>query len=187
MPKKTKSDKLDPHEGRPSGLTFGDFITIKPKQNQKKTNVNDKLNVAEQQAGASSSAFSVDKEHFTDAAIVDTDKNNERQDGSVLLQYPEIEVTNNKFYFICRTKKGGLPVKVESRSSGKKVTLIENVEGDGKELLHELKIKFGTGGILKSDSIELQGDNIVKVTKYLNERKHLLRPYGTKITDHTVC
>ena len=83
-------------------------------------------------------------------------------------------------FFIRRTKKGGVPVKVESRASGKKVTLIENVEGDAKKLLQELKNKFGTGGLLKEGVIELQGDCLVKVTKYLNLNKQLLKPYGTK-------
>ena len=84
-------------------------------------------------------------------------------------------------YFVCRTKKGGIPVKVENRSSGKKVTLVEHVKGDGKLLVSDMKNKFGTGGLFKDETIELQGDCIVKVTKYLNQNKHLLRPYNTTL------
>ena len=83
--------------------------------------------------------------------------------------------------FVCRTKKGGLPVKVENRSSGKKVTIIEHVIGDSKIILQEMKNKFGTGGVNQGDFIELQGDCKTKVTKYLNDNKHLLKPYGTKL------
>jgi len=83
-------------------------------------------------------------------------------------------------YFVCRTKKGGVPVKVESRSSGKKVTLVEHVGGDGKGLAQMLKNRFGTGGLYKDGVVELQGDCLVKVSKYLNENKQLLKPFGTK-------
>jgi len=80
---------------------------------------------------------------------------------------------------VCRTKKGGLPVKVENRSSGKKVTLVEHVQGDGKALVQVLKGKFGTGGLFKDGVVELQGDCLSKVSKYFNENKQLLKPYGT--------
>ena len=90
-----------------------------------------------------------------------------------------IKETSQQDVFVCRTKKGGLPVKVENRSSGKKVTIIEHVVGNSKLILQEMKNKFGTGGVNLDDSIELQGDCKTKVTKYLNDNKHLLRPYGT--------
>lgn len=90
-----------------------------------------------------------------------------------------IKETSQPDVFVCRTKKGGLPVKVENRSSGKKVTIIEHVVGNSKLILQEMKNKFGTGGVNQDDSIELQGDCKTKVTKYLNDNKHLLRPYGT--------
>lgn len=90
-----------------------------------------------------------------------------------------IKKTPAQDVFICRTKKGGLPVKVENRSSGKKVTVIEHVVGNSKLILQEMKNKFGTGGINQGDFIELQGDCKTKVTKYLNDNKYLLKPYGT--------
>lgn len=98
---------------------------------------------------------------------------------SVLEQHMKEENVVEKICFVCRTKKGGIPVKVESRSSGKKVTIIENVFGDYKILLQEFKTIFGTGGLFRDGSIELQGDLKVKVSKYLNDNKHLLKPYGS--------
>lgn len=92
-----------------------------------------------------------------------------------------IKEISQRDVFVCRTKKGGLPVKVENRSSGKKVTIIEHIVGNSKLILQEMKNKFGTGGVNLGDSIELQGDCKTKVTKYLNDNKHLLRPYGTTI------
>jgi hypothetical protein len=38
-------------------------------------------------------------------------------------------------YGVRATKKGGAPVRVESRKSGKKVVLIDNAEGDLKARL----------------------------------------------------
>ena len=95
------------------------------------------------------------------------------------VEAPDNKESSQQGVFVCQTKKGGLPVKVENRSSGKKVTIIEHVVGNSKIILQEMKNKFGTGGVNMGDSIELQGDCKTKVTKYLNENKHLLRPYGT--------
>ena len=146
MPKKKKAVSSDPHEGRPSGLTLGDFLVTK--------SVVDENNVGA--VGCSSSI-----------TTIETAQDSKEQ--------------GSKIFFVCRTKKGGIPVKVESRSSGKKVTLVEHVLGNGKLLLQELKNKFGTGGLLRDDCIELQGDCKTKVSKYFNDNKHLLKPYGSKI------
>merc|ERR1719319_425749 len=61
-------------------------------------------------------------------------------------------------YTIGKTKKGGLPVRVESRNKGKKVTVVFNVTGDLKLLLSELKQAAGSGGVVREDTLEIQGD-----------------------------
>ena len=43
-------------------------------------------------------------------------------------------------YWIKASKKGGLPVGLETRKKGKKVTVISNVHGDGNALLAALKV-----------------------------------------------
>ena len=52
-------------------------------------------------------------------------------------------------YTISKTKKGSLPIRLESRNKGKKVTVIFNVTGDAKELLKELKHAAGCGGVIR--------------------------------------
>uniref|UniRef100_A0A7M5TQ24 SUI1 domain-containing protein n=1 Tax=Clytia hemisphaerica TaxID=252671 RepID=A0A7M5TQ24_9CNID len=152
MPKKKKNEEQkDPHEGRPNHLTFGDFLVLKKTAGKDKTD--------------------------TEAKISDETATNSNQ-GACALPADTIESTP---VYVCRTKKGGIPVKVENRSSGKKVTIIEHVLGNNKVILQELKTKLGTGGVNHGDFIELQGDCKTKVTKYLNDNKHLLKPYGTKL------
>ncbi len=54
--------------------------------------------------------------------------------------------------------------------SGKTVTLITGLKIDqiqAKEILKTLKTQCGTGGTLKDDSIELQGDKVDAVIKFL--------------------
>lgn len=152
MPKKKKVIPSDPHEGRPSGLTLGDFLVTKSVS-------------GEDNAAPRSHPTAITTQTNPDVVQHSQDKNK----------------VDSNIFFVCRTKKGGIPVKVESRSSGKKVTLVEHVLGDGKILLQELKNKFGTGGLLRDDCIELQGDCKTKVSKYFNDNKHLLKPYGSKI------
>ncbi|XP_057296916.1 uncharacterized protein LOC130625818 [Hydractinia symbiolongicarpus] len=166
MPKKKKNESADPNEGKPKNLTLGDFIVVKTKKNDTKHTTSSSLleeRRGEEQFTEASGACSVD--------VTDCTKDT---------QHKEENLDSSKIYFVCRTKKGGVPVKVESRASGKKVTLVEHVGGDGKALVQILKNKFGTGGFYKDDFIELQGDFKLKVTKYLNDNKQLLRPYGTK-------
>ena len=58
------------------------------------------------------------------------------------------------------TKKGALPIAVEKRPCGKKVTLVSNVTNPGA-LIHELKRRLGTGGtVAPNGDAELQGDQV---------------------------
>jgi translation initiation factor 1 len=74
-------------------------------------------------------------------------------------------------YRVARTRKGGWPVSFEKRAAGKLVTVIGRVSGDGGALLKALRKLCATGGVLKEDVIELQGDHRARVEDYLS--KHL--------------
>jgi len=73
-------------------------------------------------------------------------------------------------YSVGKTKKGGLPVRVESRSKGKKVTVVFNVTGDLKLLLSELKQAAGSGGVVREDTIEIQGDKLQFVENFISKK-----------------
>ena len=73
-------------------------------------------------------------------------------------------------YTIGKTKKGGLPVRVESRSKGKKVTVVFNVTGDLKLLLSELKQAAGSGGVVREETIEIQGDKQEFVENFIAKK-----------------
>jgi len=70
------------------------------------------------------------------------------------------------------TKKGELPLKVEKRAKGKKVTIIGNVSGDATKLARGLQTMLGVGGSVRQVdrnawSVEVQGDQVPRVTKAL--------------------
>ena len=72
-------------------------------------------------------------------------------------------------YSVGATKKGGVPVRVESRKS-KKVVVIDNAEGDLKALLKDLQGALGTGGVLRDGTVEVQGEqHLERVTQFLLE------------------
>lgn len=56
---------------------------------------------------------------------------------------------------------------VEKRRYGKITTVIEGLKDRPKEILSELKSKFGCGGTYKNGHLELQGDHRKKVREYL--------------------
>jgi translation initiation factor 1 len=60
-------------------------------------------------------------------------------------------------------------VTVEKRARGKVVTVVRNISGDGASLLKDLKRRCGAGGVVREDSIEIQGDHREKVEAYLEE------------------
>ena len=69
--------------------------------------------------------------------------------------------------------KGKRQVRLERTRSGKKGKLVTIIKGlevnqlDAKKLLKNLKIACGTGGTLKGDFLELQGDQISKAQDFL--------------------
>lgn len=61
-------------------------------------------------------------------------------------------------------------IKTETKKYGKKVTVIENLQGiDLDELASKLKRKMACGGTVKNKRIELQGAHAEKVKKALIE------------------
>ena len=71
------------------------------------------------------------------------------------------------------TPKGKRQVRLERIRSGKKGKLVTVIKGlelqqvEAKKLLKDLKIACGTGGALKGEFLELQGDQISKVQDFL--------------------
>ena len=71
------------------------------------------------------------------------------------------------------TPKGNRQVRLERTRSGKKGKLVTVIKGlelnqlEAKKLLKKLKIACGTGGTLKGDCLELQGDQISKAQDFL--------------------
>lgn len=57
-------------------------------------------------------------------------------------------------------------LKVEKRPKGKVVTSVKGLDPSGNDLeslAAQLKTRCGTGGTVKEDTIELQGDHLAKV------------------------
>mmetsp|Transcript_122291 Transcript_122291/g.237842 ORF Transcript_122291/g.237842 Transcript_122291/m.237842 type:complete len:856 (+) Transcript_122291:73-2640(+) len=74
------------------------------------------------------------------------------------------------------TKKGELPLRIEKRARGKKVTLIPNVVGDASKLARALMGMLGVGGTARqgekgSWAVEVQGEQTARVTQALIEFK----------------
>eukprot|EP00931_Biecheleriopsis_adriatica_P032101 TRINITY_DN18760_c0_g1_i2.p1 TRINITY_DN18760_c0_g1~~TRINITY_DN18760_c0_g1_i2.p1 ORF type:complete len:319 (+),score=97.09 TRINITY_DN18760_c0_g1_i2:53-1009(+) len=75
-------------------------------------------------------------------------------------------------FVVNSTKKGELPLKVEKRAKGKKVTIIGNVSGDATKLARGLQSMLGVGGSVRqvekdSWAVEVQGEQVPRVTKAL--------------------
>lgn len=71
-----------------------------------------------------------------------------------------------------------LSVHTDTRRYGKQMVIVEGVEdvSDPKALASTLKTALGTGGTVKGDRIELQGDHADRV-------RELLREQGFQVAD----
>lgn len=72
-------------------------------------------------------------------------------------------------YSVGRTRKGGWPVRKEKRAAGKVVTLLNQASGDTKSLLKELQKALGVGGKIDGDTVQLQGDHVDAVERFLDD------------------
>jgi len=78
-------------------------------------------------------------------------------------------------YKVHGTKKGAYPIKVESRSKGKVVTVVSNVHGNADALRQALQAALGAGGVSRGDgSVEIQGNHEAKIIKWLQQKEGCL-------------
>ena len=148
MPKRGKKGVQETEkEGRPTELTFASFLTSSLKTRRAQPLFKDTV---EEHGATCSSELGSDKDQG--------------------------ETTNETVgFFVKRTKKGKLPISYENRAKGKKVTVISNVSGDPAILLHELKKKIVAGGVVRGESVEIQGDHQVVVENFLRSHKSCLK------------
>lgn len=150
MPKRNKKGPQESdREGRPPELTLASFLTG---------------SLASQRTSQSSNASqsSVDN----GAACCDLTGTVEPTVEESGLRQGETRKETVGFS-VKRTKKGKLPISYENRAKGKKVTVISNVSGDPAILLQELKKKIGAGGVVRGETVEIQGDHQIVVEKFL--------------------
>lgn len=146
MPKRNKKGLQESdREGRPAELTLAYFLT-----GSLTSQTAQSLNVSH-----STGATSAD---LTDGAESNALESGSNQEG---------QASGTVGFFVKRTKKGKLPISYENRAKGKKVTVISNVTGDSGLLLQELKKKIGAGGVVRGDTVEIQGDHQIVVEKFL--------------------
>ena len=151
MPKRSKKGlQVSEKEGRPQELTFASFLTG---------------------ALASQSSQASQSSELESGAACSSELGSGAESG---LKQEGTE--NETFGFtVKRTKKGKLPISYENRAKGKKVTVIGNVTGDPTILLQELKKKIGAGGVVRGESVELQGDHQAVVENFLLSHKSCLK------------
>ena len=146
MPKRGKKGLQESdREGRPTELTLANFLTG---------------------SLASQTAQSPNVSHSTGASAAGP---TERPESTATESgfYQEGTASGTVGFSVKRTKKGKLPISYENRAKGKKVTVISNVTGDSGILLQELKKKIGAGGVVRGDTVEIQGDHQAVVEKFL--------------------
>jgi len=70
-------------------------------------------------------------------------------------------------------------IKIDRKGrGGKTVTVISNLSGDMKSLQKELQKKCASGGALKKDSLEIQGDHINKIRSILEDKGCTVKQVG---------
>ncbi|CAE7717074.1 unnamed protein product, partial [Symbiodinium pilosum] len=76
-------------------------------------------------------------------------------------------------YVVNATKKGSVPIKVESRAKGKKVTIVSGVQGDAQSLVSALGSLLGCGGSVchaaGQTQVLVQGDQTERITATLEQ------------------
>ena len=164
MPKRQKESKLLPGEGRPTvGLNLGDFLAARVPQQP--TPQHQKPNSLESDfpslslTTSSSEVKSKSKPGVWGSAgsTPPSGSDNVPTNPSMASSASKLTLATSSDpsdkprlpYTISKTKKGSLPIRLETRNKGKKVTVIFNVTGDARELLKELKHAAGCGGVIR--------------------------------------
>ncbi len=60
-------------------------------------------------------------------------------------------------------------IRSERRRYGKRMTIIEGLDADHKQVMKKLKAKLACGGTVKNGAIELQGQHVQRAKKILAE------------------
>ena len=163
MPKRQKESKLLPGEGRPTGgLNLGDFLVARvPQQLTPQHQNTNSLESDFPSLGLTSSSDEKSKSisgvwGSTGSAPpsrsdnVPTNPSTAASASKIILASSSDPSDKPRLpYTISKTKKGSLPIRLETRNKGKKVTVIFNVTGDARELLKELKHAAGCGGVIR--------------------------------------
>ena len=76
---------------------------------------------------------------------------------------------SKSLWTLTKTRKGNFDIRVEKRGGGKTVTVIRRISGDMKALLKHLRKKCASGGAIKDNTIEIQGDHLTKINTLLND------------------
>jgi len=180
MPKRGKASKMLPGEERAPGVSLADFLTA-PRPAQPSNSVTTAKPSVEFPALGSPapSSTTLAPSCWSAPAIVtpvvpgSTPPSHAAGTGrpaSSTANPAPAPPTSGPAYTIGRTKKGSLPIRVENRNKGKKVTVVFNVTGDLRLLLSELKQAAGSGGVVRDDTVEIQGDKADFVEKFLKNK-----------------
>ena len=161
MPKRQKQSKELAGEGRPAAINLGDFLLAQTQ-------------IQSKQPASPVPSQQEDFPALTAPAPPAWVRPPPQQDPPSP-DLPTTSVTSDEKkselpYKITKTKKGTIPIRVENRNKGKKVTVVFNVSGDSRELLKELKHSAGCGGVIREDTIELQGEKISVVEKLIKSK-----------------
>jgi translation initiation factor 1 len=98
--------------------------------------------------------------------VYSTDKSVPRNDKASVKSSKETSYSSQQRVYVRLERKG---------RGGKSVTLIEGLQMSAKDreaLLKQLKTRLGTGGSLKNDVLEIQGDHSETIIVLLNEMGH---------------
>ena len=70
-----------------------------------------------------------------------------------------------------------LKIRVEKRKRGKVVTVICGLANDDARtgLLTDLKNLVGSGGTIREDNLEIQGDHVANLSSFLAERGYVIQ------------
>jgi len=171
MPKRQKEAKLLPGEGRPTeSLNLGDFLFAKVSQKKATSQQKSSTSLESDFPDLCLSSASEVKVNSNSRTPLSSDSAALAPTSTSTPQSSELSAPTELPYSISKTKKGSLPIRLESRNKGKKVTVIFNVSGDAKELLKELKHAAGCGGVIRDDTVELQGERVDMVEKFLKNK-----------------